>query len=375
MKIGISTINDNNNYGNRLQNYAMQHILEARGHQVKTIKNSFNSEQFQKKIFLKQIKEAVVDGELLAKIGNKITAKKIKELDQLRFKNFQRFTDLKIKETLKSYNGCISDVSDLEEFDCFVIGSDQVWNYNFPRFSEFDFLSFSKKPKLAYAASFGVDSIPSNLIPIYSQGLAQIDYISVREEKGKEIVEFLTNKSAKVVLDPTLMLDKMDWLRLTEQKENETESFILTYFLDEPTSETKNYIKKIASENALSIKKLGDKKDKDMWIVDPIDFVHLFSKAEAIFTDSFHACVFSIIFEKYFEVFERNTKIPSMNSRIDTLFNYLKLEDRWHEGNDGMKNYDYSQAHALLKENKKISNDFLDYSLAQIEFKIKNNHI
>lgn len=233
-----------------------------------------------------------------------------------------------------------------------------------------DFLYYTNKPKISYAASFGVSEIPDKLKKEYIDGLNSIDHISVRESAGKDIVEKLTEKEATVVLDPTLLLTKEEWKELINDRQEYTEKYVLTYFLDQPNKLNSQYIKDYAKQKGYIIKNLVDIHDKELWVADPSEFVNLFSQAEAIFTDSFHACVFSIIFEKYFEVFERNTELPSMNSRIDTLFSDLGLEDRWHRKRmNEMINYEIVKSKLAVRKQESLT--FLANSIENVKKDLK----
>ncbi|MEQ7216574.1 polysaccharide pyruvyl transferase family protein [Enterococcus asini] len=374
MKVAIQTIVDYNNYGNRLQNYALQMILKDKGYEVITLRNKFINPLIPQKKFDK-IFYSLKDGSAIDKVINKFRrkTKMINKYRNSRHEVFKAFSSRYIIESQNIYENGQEDKSELNSIDFFVIGSDQVWNYTFPRFSEFDFLPIVDQPKISYAASFGVSSIPEHMKKNYMENLSSIDFISVREEKGKEIInELLPEKDVKVVLDPTLMLSKGEWQELIQDREIYTRKFVLTYFLDEPTTKNQNYILKIAKENNLEIKQLANVFDEDLWLADPAEFVNLFSQAEMVFTDSFHACVFSIIFEKYFEIFERNTKLESMNSRIDTLMNNLHTGNRWHRGNSNLLELpDYHVINQYLEEQRKESNDFLESSLTECQKKLK----
>lgn len=365
MKITINTIVDYNNYGNRLQNYALQKVLEDLGHEVQTLKNYTKKETS----LYKKLVKSISTGELKRKLKNKLIKDRVDySLDGKRIANFKRFTREYIKETDNFVDHATSDFSFLNNTDCFVIGSDQVWNYNFSRFSGIDFALFSTTPKISYAASFGVSDVPNEWKEMYREGLNQIDYISVREQAGKHIVETITDKKATVVLDPTMLLTKDDWGRVINNLPKYQGKFILTYFLEDPLKENEDYIKKYAKDNRLKIKKLGTRSDLDMWLSDPAEFINLFSQAEAVFTDSFHACVFAIIFEKYFEVFDRNTSMESMNSRIDTLLQDFDLENRWNrEGQNVQSEIDYVRVMELLQIRRIESLDFLITALKKVQ--------
>lgn len=130
------------------------------------------------------------------------------------------------------------------KFDAFIIGSDKVWNYTFLRFSEFDFVTYSNRPKISYAASFGVSNIEESLKDLYRHGLTEIDYISVRVEAGNKIVKDLIGVNPPVVLDPTMLLTVNEWKILTKNSAlHIQQNYVVTYFLGDMTSEYLSYIK------------------------------------------------------------------------------------------------------------------------------------
>jgi hypothetical protein len=366
MKIGICTIIDYDNYGNRLQNFALQYVLRAMGHEVVTIRNTYKKQQSQSD----KIKKLNNFKSIKNIMSNRFTAFRYRRVNSQREDNFKKFTKDYIIETCEQYNGMETDASNLQGFDCIVIGSDQVWNPNFTRFSSFDFGSFTNQPKISYAASFGIEKLERNHQKMFQEGLKQIDYISVREYAGKRIVEELTSKKAEVVLDPTLLLTKDKWLNAFEINKSYEEKFVLTYFLDEPTEATKKYIKKYSNTYNLEVKNLLDLKNQQLWVADPREFISLFSQAEAVFTDSFHACVFSIIFEKYFEVFNRNNNLASMNSRMDTLLSDLDLSNQWHSNNQNLNTetkINYESVNRKLEKRKDESLQFLSNALIDLK--------
>lgn len=366
MRIAISTINDYGNYGNRLQNYALQKTLESMGNDVITIRNMVNPDN--ETGLKRKIKQQLGDNSYLTLLFEKFFSifSQTKKLNYSRKVNFLNFT----KENIKESNFKIDEKTRRFNFDksidCYVIGSDQVWNYSFPRFSKLDFVEYSSKSKISYAASFGVNDIPNSLNNFYRVGLNGIDYISVRENSGKMIVSKLIGVEPKVVLDPTLLLSKKDWQKIST-KQVYSEKFILVYFLGDISIDDFSYIQKFAKSNNFVIKRMFSRKDEELWESGPAEFINLFSKAEAVFTDSFHAVAFSIIFNKYFEVFERNFKGPSMNSRIDTLLGNLDLTDRWHSKCEKNKPIDYSKTMKLLNIRKEESLSFLKNSLNKVE--------
>lgn len=168
-KIAIVTI-ISENYGNRLQNYALQTVLQDTGFRVETIQRKNIS-------FVLLIKNYL---HYIWKTNN-----------TTQFFKFNK----KIKWSKKIWDkdSQLIDLGSL--YDYFIAGSDQIWNpyYTFTG-TDLDFLTFVEdKRRIAYAASFGVSSLPSNKAAKYNKGrLRDFSKISTREDAGADIVFSLT---------------------------------------------------------------------------------------------------------------------------------------------------------------------------------------
>jgi len=371
LKIAISTLVGYFNYGNRLQNYALQEVLKGLGNDVVTIKDHTGKHHSSLK---EKILVNVKNRSLIKKTFSKMKIKKNKrnkKIDKIRENIFKQFTKEYINESNFFIDQNTNDFSFDKNFDCYIIGSDQVWNYSFPTFSKLNFVDYSKKPKISYAASFGVNKIPNNYIDLYREGLNQLSYISVREYAGKKIVESITDKSATVVLDPTLLIDDSKWDELISDCVLYKKKYVLTYFLGPISKDSEKYIYEYASIRNLEIKKLYCRDDIKSWLAGPKEFVNLISQCEFLFTDSFHGSAFAIIFEKQFEVFSRNGYGPSMNSRIDTLLNDFNISDRWYSSNKEKKKIDYPEVKRILQNKREKSFNYLNEALNSVERNIK----
>lgn len=347
-KTAIITICDNNNYGNRLQNYALDHVL-----------NNLNLNNVT--LWSKS------ENNLKANI--KLIAKRILAINNLQYRrniSFEKFTR-------KNLSNKYIDLGRLEEinnkFDYFIVGSDQIWNYNFGHAKDKDFLKFADYNKtISYAPSFGISNIDDEWKNKISNGINHIKYLSVREQQGAKIIKELTDRDAQVVLDPTLLLSKEDWCKIQKKpKKMIKEKYILTYFLGEKTENLNNEINKLSKENNLKVINLCDIEDKDFYACGPSEFLYLFNNAELVLTDSFHACVFSMIFNKPFYVFDRNSKgMKSMNSRLDTLLSTFKQEQRKINSLDSIDDVfecDYKESYEILKIKQNESLTFLKNAL------------
>lgn len=319
MKVAIITITSGENYGNRLQNYAMQEVLKSHGHAVRTIrKESFKfTTSYRAKLFIKS------------------ALRKKTEKDK-RIESFKKFDDKYIdyeKKILKSdaYNKKIE-----AKYDCFVCGSDQIWNVNYGTNTDAFFLSFVKnKRKVAISASFGIENIPKEQVQRVTDNLRKVDAISVRESEGKSIVEKLSQTECEVLIDPTLMIDGTSWRNISERPFKLEEKFVLTYILGETSEEINEEINRFAHDKKLKIINLGgdifEENDCSIkeFIVSPMGFIWLIDNCEAVFTDSFHALVFSILLQKKYRCYFRDGVKGTTNSRITNLLSKLGLEGKY----------------------------------------------
>ena len=352
-KVAILTINDISNFGNRLQNYALQRVLENLKLDVITLEN--------KKILMNN---SFVQT-LKTKIGNAIKniSKKPEHKRYINFIKFEQYIN-KYKTIVNSDNFPSKIIT---KFDYFITGSDQVWNPTFGRLSDIDLLSFADSTKrISYAASFGINKLPQEYAYKTSKELKQFKYISVREDKGKEIVEELTGrKDVEILIDPTMLLHSEEWDKVSKQPTMlKCKKFILNYFLGELSEERRSEIERIAKENNCEIINILDK-NSPFYECGPSEFLYLEKNAFLICTDSFHSSVFAILYNRPFIIFDREDKEEKMNSRLDTLIEKFKLKNRKFNGKITDKNlkHDYTEAYKILEKERKKSEEFLKKAL------------
>ncbi len=336
-KIGIYTLNGNHNYGNRLQNYALHFFTqEITNQEVITI--WFPSRKQLIKDFLKAV------------------------IFEKRLLNFMVFSKKHLN--IKYYNPKNINL------DYYIVGSDQVWNYNSGLYDRNAFLFFSNNynKNIAYAASFGRNEISKEREEEYKNGLNNIKYISIREDRGKEIIEELTGrKDVEVLIDPTMLLTNEQWDKVSKKpKMLKTDKYILNYFLGELSEARKKEIQRIAKENDCEIINLLDKKSP-FYVCGPSEFLYLEKHAFLICTDSFHSSVFAILYNRPFIVFDREQEgLEDMSSRLDTLINKFKLKNRKYNGKNITKEnleHDYAEAYKILEQERKKSDAFLKEAL------------
>ena len=341
MIIGIVTLNGYENYGNRLQNYALQQIIENIGFKAYTLWPVSFKQSF--KYFLK----------ILIPFKSKYKKNKALYLFSKKYIRTKYYININTKVANK--------------YDYFICGSDQVWNCNFKTFNTKMFLEFSPKEKnIAYAASFGINKIEKKYEDIYLKGLNNFKSISVRESEGKQIIQKL-DKSLKVdaVLDPTLMIDKSVWNNIASKPAADIpDKYILVYMLGKNNNIFEAIEKTAKEKNWIVINLMNEK--SQYYSIGPAEFLYLIKNAELVCTDSFHACVFSLIFNRSFVVFDRVNKNNDMSSRLETLLKKFRLDNRKFNGQYITQDniiHDYSNAYKILKEEQDNSIKFLRESL------------
>ena len=365
-KVGILTINDNNNYGNRLQNYAVQKILNHKKINAITLKNQVdcNFKCKNLKLYsLKVIKSILIDLKIeQGRIRRNILGKNPMQGRQNAFRNFNKYIKFSKRRLLISHKKKIN-----KKYDYFIVGSDQVWNPNFNRLSYVDLLEFANPNKrISFSASFGISQLPEKYKEETKEELKKFKMISVREDAGKKIVEELTGrKDIEVLVDPTMLLTADEWDEVSKKpKQLHTDRYILNYFLGELSEERKKQINKIAKDNNCEVINILDK-NSPFYQTGPSEFLYLEKNAFLICTDSFHSSVFSIIYNRPFIVFDREDSNENMNSRIDTLLKKFNLEYRKYTGKitDKYLKCDYSEAHEIIKKERGKAIAFLNKAL------------
>ncbi len=349
-RIAIITLDDFDNYGNRLQNYALEKVLTDMGNKVTSIVS------YKPKLLKWAIKKIIKKDD---------DSFKIKCLKIRRLKHFLEF-DNHYVNTYPLNSNDFKNISD-KSFDCFISGSDQVWNPDWADFTyEKTFLRFCKSEKrIAYAASFGVDTIPKKWIDKYKKGLSEFQYLSVREDRGVEIVEQLTGTTCNKVLDPTMLLDKKEWDKITNiPLKYKEKKYILTYFLGGKSQKINDDISEYENKYKYIVVDLLDIQSLD-YASGPDKFVGLISKAQLVLTDSFHATVFSILYERPFVVYNRQGEGSKMGSRLSSLLKMCGLLERKCEFVDKKRvlKCNFEVARKAIDRERKHSLDFLEKSI------------
>ncbi len=352
----IITINDPTNYGNRLQNYALQQALKSYGPTTTVHQYLSSRASYIKSTTAFNLKR------LLSPVLSHFNIKYKKLYSFLTFENKYMdggrisdsvFSGVKIKNNIS-----IKKV---------VIGSDQVWNYTFlPSTDSLELRmgrDFDANKLISYAASIGLDSISPQMQPIFKKYVNRIQALSVRENKARQLVESICDTPCEVVLDPTMLLTADEWRSIFTGCTATKNKYILTYFLGKPNAQQEQVIASYADKHNCEIVRINDPSDPQGYGAGPSEFVEYIANADYVFTDSFHACVFSIIFGKNFKVYNRNSqKMASMNSRMTTLFEHFGLNDTMQQY-DVLNEVDYQAVHQKLGALRQKSLTWLDNAL------------
>lgn len=354
-KAMLITLYGEYNYGNRLQNYAVSEYLKKYEIETTTVKNNAILNRNDKYI-LRYLKYCII------KLKSKIKRKT--KYEKERIANFRKFNK-NINISTEMFN--FFRIKKYKNYDYYIVGSDQIWNYNFGCLRKFDLAEFTdSNNKISFSASFGVDKIPDEYKEYTKECLKKFKAISVREESGKKIVEELTRrKDVEVLIDPTMLLTNKEWEKVIRKPKGiEKKKFILNYFLGDLSDERIKKIKKVAEENQCEIINILDINSK-FYECGPSEFLWLEKNAFIVCTDSFHSSVFSILFNVPFIIFKRKDKNISMNSRIDTLLKTFKLEDRYYDGkiSKEMLECNYTESYEILEKARKKAKDFIEKNI------------
>lgn len=383
-KVGIITIVNVNNYGAELQAFATFRKLQLMGYNAKIINylyykdwryidskmsRSFNSMSIKGKIIY------FAKYRVASFVLNKILPLICKDVKQ-RIANFNSFHQHNTRFS-KLYKSMKDLYTDTPIYDVYMVGSDQVWNPNASSSIEPYFLTFAPHSALtvSYASSFGVSKIENNSIANRIKlGLSSIKTISVRESSGVNLVKELTGRTAQLVCDPTLLLNKSEWTMFMKPVSNMPQRYVLIYQLSESDAIVKlaTRIGKQEQIPVYRICKRAFKVKKDKGVVNilnagPSEFLSLITNASFIITNSFHGTAFSINFDvPFYTVVSAKKK---NNNRMESLLDYVGLGKRIVKDDVDITNlpivgYDVNATQLKLKSFRLESEKFLEDALA-----------
>lgn len=337
-KIGLVSVH-NPNYGSMLQTYALHTYLNGIGADNEIIlytkKNDFRQMRRLMNIQLVLMKGRVVYRDIYCRFIHPDIAKQL----SLRLSKFEDFKNKYFKFS-RNHIGWKDLSTTNEDYDNFIIGSDQVWN---PINIGTDFFNLlfteDSKYRISYASSFGVSCIPNSQIKKTKHYLERIQCLSTRERAGVEIIKSLTGRDAELVCDPTLLVSKCLWDRLKGENRFISEKYIFCYFLGNNPQhrDFANRFKVLTGYKIVALQHLDELILSDIGFADikpfnvgPAEFVNLISNAEFVLTDSFHGTIFSLLYHKHFFTFSRfeSSDKGSTNSRVVSLLEMMGVKER-----------------------------------------------
>ncbi len=380
------------NFGGALQAYALSQMLNTKNFKAEQISYVFRGtiQKLNETLFDRIRRNGIIGSIriITTSVFSHISIKKLLvEKDQKkhnvverRRQAFAHFTEQIIPHSEKAYtketiSECVND------YEVFITGSDQVWNVQWYHKSFFlDFVP-PEKTKISYAASIARNSLTEKQQEIFRNSLKDYKAVSLREKSGVPLIEKLSPVQPIAVLDPTLLLSKGDWDDICAERVV-PQKYVFCYFLGDNKAE-RTIVQKFAKQKGLEIvtisyasgnsasfnRKFGDIK---LYDTPPEQFISLIKHAEYVFTDSFHAVVFSFIYQKQYFVFNRDKK-ASMSSRIRDITELFGTTERFCDGKErenlkyvlSLNDIDYSEENTEFEKLKAKSIDFLNRNLEQ----------
>lgn len=375
--VGIVTIVSNRNFGNRLQNFALQEALKELGcGDVATIRDDTGKVRGRRRLRagadrLRDEGIQVVLPYLKGQVGrfdraaHQSPALRTSFLGYERERAIRTFADTHIPQV--SFNLADSDGIRriLGKYDYFAVGSDQVWNPEFGLRRELRFLRFAgPKQRMAYAASVGADVVPTHMLSTYRSGILGLDNVSVREDRAAEMVRELTEREVPVVLDPTMLLEPARWESLAEVPQSLADgAHVAEFFLGSASDEEMFPIQQFAADRGFDRVDLKRDAREDLATMGPLEFIGAIKASKILVTDSFHAAVFATIFRVPYLLKGRG----AMNSRFDTLLSKSGLPmPRWGtlKELEASIDIDWDSVHQRIARERADSLDYLRTALS-----------
>ena len=365
-RICIVTINDDANYGNRLQNYALQEAVRALGCVPETLRGV--PAQWDRSLRVARLSWEITDDPAgLARRGT----------DRIRRRTGRTPPPPKFlarrRDAIAGFTASHIDVSaeTLQTMPRSVVtsryaralaGSDQIWNPIYRRASSIDFLQFVEPSRRgSYAASFGVPRIPRFLRTRYAEWLRSIPHLSVREAAGAQIVRDLTGREVPVVLDPTLLVDRPFWdARISDIAPLTDRPYAVQFFLGRASKDQRGLARSMAAERGLQLVDLNNLDDEAFAHVGPLEFVAGIAGAELVLTDSFHTAAFSLLYRRSLVLRERHANDARLNSLLSS--HALRRTDI-KLGLSALVAVDWPRAEALRHDRQTDSSAFLSAAL------------
>jgi Polysaccharide pyruvyl transferase. len=375
------------NYGGNLQAYALWKVLNNHGYDAEQIDYISNPTELKSR--MNKLKKMNLFGKYKKvvffaknKITNFVNQNEIAKIIESRKKAFKDFNRNVISHSDEVYSD-ETIIKCADKYDIFITGSDQVWNPMWFRYAYFLKFVSSDKIKFSYAASISQNQLTSEQLDFFKTNLHDYTAVSVREQNAVELLKDVSPVKVEWVLDPTLLLSQEQWDEICPDRIID-DDYVFCYFLGSDITERKvaeefaenRKLKIITLPYLLGIYQKCDKHfgDYKLYDISPPQFISLVKHAKYIFTDSFHATVFSGIYKKQYFIFERSEH-KSMSSRIYSMCKLFSSESRFCNTPDKINfNYinsltdiDYTKLSPEFEKMKEKSMEYLLTNLSKNE--------
>ncbi len=340
MKIGIVTYwKSRCNYGEQLQNYALQKYLKDLGHEPFLICYDYDNDTvYGSRPLLQRILKACNPVILCGYFKTRREKRLIEEDCLAHPRGFDEFRKRNLSMS-RLYSSIDELKNDPPEADIYITGSDQVWNSFEGGLNEMRnrlecfFLNFgsSRTIKLSYAASWGRDSIPEDEAEFVKPFLMNLDAVSVREKQGIKICTGLGRDDAVQACDPVLLHSAEDYRKLYNGSSSKKEPYLFFYYMNNDGDYDRQAVFDLAERKNLKVIYVTDDRHDDHERSFPAveEWLSLIDNAEYVITNSYHCVLFSLIFSKKFGVIRRFGKYTGMNTRMDSVFETFGISPRY----------------------------------------------
>lgn len=385
-KLALVTCYFQPNYGSQLQAYATQLLFDKMNVPNETIcidglRREIKAAKY--RYFLSRIWDIHTVKDKFATVKKvwalKTKGEKLKQNMAIRNAMFSDFAQNRFHIS-KLYHSKAELGEAASHYSAFVVGSDQLW---LPSNIEADYYTLNFVPdgipKIALSTSFGISKLPERQAHKAAKFLKRIDFCSVREKSGQKIIKDLTGRDVPVVCDPTILFTAEEWAEIIRPERFMPEPYLFCYFLGN-NPEQREFVRRFKEATGFKIVQLqhcdeyikGDDSFPDYapYNVGPAEFVQLIRDAEYVFTDSFHASVFSLLHKKNFFTFRRYNQdsIVSTNGRLYSLLSLVGQENRLLKGNEDVRlcmeqAINYDAVHRKLAELRQFTKQFVENAL------------
>lgn len=368
-KIGIVTFcNSKDNYGQILQCYALQEFLRKHGFEPFLIRvkssgsaNAASEESNKAKSWLRYV---VHLKSYIALYQKQRRYKKYCLTAENEKRRFGDFVEKHIVATPTVYDEHALKLNP-PKADAYICGSDQIWGGSFCYYLDF---APEGSIRIAYAASFGgVNQFNAEYEKQVSHLLNKFSFVGCREKSGVNTCGRLGRKDAVQVVDPTLLLDTIDYGKIESiSKKYSGKKYVLLYLLGNPTNLDVKTVYAYARKKACDVVYVAsqgqyDNKGKEWASIE--EWIGLIKHAELVVTNSFHGTVFSLIHHTPFVTVPLAKAYSRMNVRVVELLEKCNMTNRlWHSSifkEKNLEEMDFSAFDSYCIEEVKASKNIL----------------